>query len=541
MGTMMSMETRVQSQEVEGVSGKGRTPCVHKFATERNHYVFDVNSGEILRVDPIVWEIIEDAHWGEEELITQYTSKFTPSQISTAYNEIARARAEQDLFVPYDPNVKMSLSRQAVHDKITSGRQMLTLAVTEKCNFQCTYCPFNLPDSGAVYQGTRDMSWETARAAIDDFLQHCSTPEPTVGASSLPTHSDSPKSSDDDDVTMSFYGGEPLLNFPLIKRCTEYALEKATRKIGFFMTTNGYFLKGETADFLADHDFTVCVSLDGPASIHDRHRRTRDDLPTHAVVLDNFRTWIRKYARSKRHYIISATVARDTDRRDVYEYFSRASWIPPDTSIMVNIAAPPYPGYHKSDPGEQTSPGRREAYEKYKEDVIRGRVGAGYEDMEMRLRRVKVEWPFARLHRNRWKVAHARRHSASCSVGGPCVSGARKTFVNVTGDYYPCERVPETEACRIGSVATGIDEEKVYRLLKEFVEATAESCERCWCLPICMLGCHGNVRGKDGYTLAARKQACEDIQKIMHERIVDYCSVLEQNPHAFDYLNSNGR
>jgi len=341
-------------------------------------------------------------------------------------------------------------------------------------------------------------------------------------------------------VAISFYGGEPLLNFPLIKRCTEYALEKAKIKIDFFMTTNGYLLKGETADFLADHDFAVCVSLDGPASIHDRHRRTRDDLPTHAVVLDNFRTWIRKYPRAKPYYI-SATVARDTDPRDVYEYFSRASWIPPDTRIMVNLASPPYPDYYKSDPGEQRSRGLREAYQKYKEDLMRGRVGAGYEDVEMRLRRVKAEGPFPRLHRDRWKVAQARRHSASCSPGMPCVSGALKTFVNVTGDYYACQKVPQTEACRIGSVATGIDEEKVYRLLKEFVEATAESCERCWCLPICIMGCHGTVRDKDGYTLAARRQECERIQKLMHRHIVDYCSVLEQNPHAFDYLDFNRR
>ena len=178
----MSMETRVPSQEVEGVSAKVRPPFVHKFATEGNNYVFDVNSGEILRVDPIVWEVIEDSHLDEEEVIAKHTSNFTPSQISTAYYEIVRARAEQDLFVEYHPNVKMNLSRQVVHDEITSGRQTLTLEVTEKCNFQCTYCPFNLPDSGAVYHGTRDMSWETARAAIDDFLQHFRTSGPTVGA-----------------------------------------------------------------------------------------------------------------------------------------------------------------------------------------------------------------------------------------------------------------------------------------------------------------------------------------------------------------------
>lgn len=539
-GKMMNMETRTQSQEVEGVSGKTRPLSIHKFATEANNYVFDVNSGEILRVDPVVWEIIEDFHLGEEELIAKYTPQFTTNQISTAYHNIVRARAEQGLLVEYHPHVEMNLSRLTIFDQITSDRRSLSLEVTEKCNFRCTYCPRNLSDSRVVYQGTRGMSWATARAAIDDFLQHCRIPGPTVGASCPPSPSDLPKSSDNEDkVTMSFDGGEPLLNFPLIKRCTEYALEKAKIKIDFTMTTNGYLLKGEITDFLADHDFTLFVDLDGPASIHDRHRRTRDGLPTHAVVLDNLKTWIRKCPRPG-SYAICATVACDTDVRDVYAYFSRASWMPSDANLMVRFASPPYPGYYKSDPGEEGSRGRQEAYEKYKEDLIKGRVIAGTEDMETRLRRINADGPFRRLHRGRWKVAKARRHSASCWVGRPCTPGGLKTYVTATGDYYACPKVSRTEACRIGSVATGIDQEKAYRLLKEFVEATAESCERCWCLPICDLGCYGSVaaRGKDGYTLAARQQACEDIQKVMHQRIVDYCRVQEQNPHAFDYLES---
>ena len=134
----------------------------------------------------------------------------------------------------------------------------------------------------------------------------------------------------------------------------------------------------------------------------------------------------------------------------------------------------------------------------------------------MEQRRIKSEGPFEIVHRNRWKVALARRHSTSCSVGSACVSGATKTFVTVTGDYYPCERVPRSEALCIGNVDTGINEEKVYRLLKEFVEATAEDCERCWCLPICLPTCHAMVRSKDGYTLAAKKEDCGFIKKRMY-------------------------
>ena len=343
--------------------------------------MFDVNSGEILRVDPIVWDIIEDFHLDEKELIAKYTPQFTANQISMAYHEIVRARAEQDLFVPYHPHVEMPFSRQAVYDRVNSERDRLSLEVTEKCNFQCTYCLFNLPDSGVVYQGTRDMSWETARAAIDDYLQHRIASRPTVEAGEEVTDhltSRHPIKSSDHILEgfIGFYGGEPLLNFPLIKRCTEYALDKAKSKIFFSITTNGYLLKGDIADFLAEHNFSVAVSLDGPASTHDRHRKTKDGLPTHAVVLDNLKGWIRKY-RSKRHIQISTTLARDTDRGDVHAYFSQASWVPPGTTIMISTASPPYTGYYESDLAEQGERSRREAYEKYKEDLIRGRVALG--------------------------------------------------------------------------------------------------------------------------------------------------------------------
>ncbi len=338
-------------------------PFIHKVATERGKYVFDVNTGEILRVDDVVWEIVEDSYLSETEVIARHSPHFTPGQIADAYQEIRKARVEQGYFRGEHPGVGMALSRAEVRRRLMWGRQLLFLEVTERCNFCCTYCDRNLPVPGVLREGTRDMSWDTARGAIDDFLGHCFLTDPgNEGCEDLQTPSSGPpergkphREGYHDPVHVGFWGGEPLLNFPLIKQCTEYTLQRTKGQSRFGLTTNGYLLEGDRAEFLGTHNFRVAVSLDGPASLHDRSRRTRGDAPTHQVVFDNLRAFIRKYPRQL--IGIFAVVAPGTDMREVCRYFASADWIPPATNVQVRLAAPPYRGYDQVPPGTVAFPG----------------------------------------------------------------------------------------------------------------------------------------------------------------------------------------
>ncbi len=509
-------------------------PFIHKVATEGGRYIFDVNTGEILRVDDVVWEIVEDSYLREAEVIAKHTPRFTPDQIATAYHEISEARSEEGYFSNEHPTVGMALGREDIDRALGHERTLLFLEVTERCNYQCTYCNRHYQIPGVARHGTRDMDWETARAALDDFLRHChiSQPRDESERSLAAENSELLK----DTIHVGFYGGEPLLNFPLIKRCTEYVQNKVKEKARFGLTTNGALLTGDIARYLGTHNFLVTVSLDGPASLHDRNRRTKGGQPTHQVVFDNLRAFLREYPRQISG--INAVVARGTDIRDVYRYFASADWVPPTTLPGVAMASPPYPGYHRRVPGVEPFPGYREMYKDFKEDLAKGRIGVDVDRLELRLMQLEFRKKFEGLHCHRWRVAQARKRQKPFAPPGPCPGGTVRTFVSVTGDYFACEKILPRAEYRVGNVTMGVDGERGYRLLQEFIECTRQECEQCWCLPICSIGCHASVCDENGFSLEAKRRACAKARDSLHHSLQDYCSVLERNPQAFDFLDT---
>jgi|GEM_PF-3072962 len=527
-------------------------PFVHRLHTKKNKYIYDVNSGEILRADDVTWDIIEESCLPMEDVLAKYSRQHAPEAITAAYEDIAQHRCKQGLFRADHPRVQLQYGTDYIRDKIAHRRGQLTLCVTEECNFRCSYCHFALPDTGIIRDHTtRRMSWEVARAAIDEFLKHCKA---NRAPAEVRTSRDSPGRgiplpsrrrslyggvSVDGDIPyrthIGFYGGEPLLNFPLIKKCTQYVLDKMGprgRFVSFGLSTNGYLLKGEAAEFLGDHDFILRVSLDGPAEVHDRHRRTADHESTWAEITNNLKHYARRYPLAA--LIIAATVARTESIQEVNNYWASADWIPWRANVSSTMAVDPWPGYYGTDQGNH---GSEQVYRDYLSNVVRGRMGLGLQHRDLLLQQAAFDLEFEGIHRRRWLCARARQRGSTLSPDSQCVLGGVRVFVTVDGEYYPCERVPECDALRIGSVATGLDAERATTIMEEFVTCTRAQCERCWCLSFCALRCVGSMadRGK-GYSQRTKEQWCQDARKMRHMFLVDYCEVLEANPHAFDYL-----
>lgn len=128
----------------------------------------------------------------------------------------------------------------------------LTLQVTQQCNLRCEYCAYSGMYENRVHTNKK-MDFEMAKKAIDFFIEH---------------------SRESKDIIVGFYGGEPLLMFPLIKQCVEY-IESIVegKKISYAMTTNGTLLNDEVADFLAEHEVILSISLDGSKEEHNLHRK----------------------------------------------------------------------------------------------------------------------------------------------------------------------------------------------------------------------------------------------------------------------------
>ena len=108
--------------------------------------------------------------------------------------------------------------------------------------------------------------------------------------------------------------------------------------------------------------------------------------------------------------------------------------------------------------------------------------------------------------------------------------------MTIDGDYLPCERVPESEHLRIGNIEDGFDLVKIRQLLAHWVDFNKDQCRHCWCLHTCQAGCWSNVTDGSKTTGDHKKAACAQYRKDTHKLLVDYCSVLENNPNALDYM-----
>lgn len=132
--------------------------------------------------------------------------------------------------------------------------RQVTLELTEKCNLRCRYCIYNEDYDEKRNHGTKDMTKEVATAAIDYAN----------------AHGDVEKG-----IAVTFYGGEPLVNFDLLKYCIDYSTKTITNKgLSFSMTTNATLMTKEIAQFLASVDgLSVLCSIDGPEAIHNSYRK----------------------------------------------------------------------------------------------------------------------------------------------------------------------------------------------------------------------------------------------------------------------------
>lgn len=229
-----------------------KRPFCHVFDCRGRPYAYDVNSGDIIEIDRPTAAVLTGAEDGS-------CVSVTADELRDARKRVAAAQIEQGLFLPRHAR---GLNICGVcHDASGYDDQVeqLTLSISDQCNLRCRYC-LHVNDLAWV-RPHRDasMSPETARAAVGDYLRRSRNAK-------IPS--------------ISFYGGEPLLNLDLIRELVALVRYEGTRDdYRIIIDTNGTLLDDETVSFVVDEDLGLQISLDGPARIHDRHRRYRGGRP----------------------------------------------------------------------------------------------------------------------------------------------------------------------------------------------------------------------------------------------------------------------
>ena len=490
-------------------------PFVHKFQTNRQKYVYDGNTRRIIRVSPVVWDVIEDFGCKDgRQVIAGHSSRWNGEEITAAMREIAQAQKEQGLFLSNRPRQIRLPGKEMIKKRLDEQREQLILNVTEDCNFRCSYCVYGggYPEYRA--HSARKMSWDVARAAITEFMSHSGGTEGRV---------------------ISFYGGEPLLNLPLIRRCVAFARQGwSDPAVRFSMTTNGYLLRGRAAEFLADEGFTITISLDGPADIHDRHRRTKGGAPTWAQVAANIRGLLAAHPeyRTNHRLRFAAVATRTTDLGEIQRFLGSCELFADGMGLEVSGQEQPT---DKPEPLLPDDPLVLSTKVLRQEFVDGLKSGAFLVEHACRSRWVQTsvfQKAFVTFHKRGFLSPHLPETMVILS---PCLPGARRAFVNAGGGYYACERVLECQEGLIGNVHEGVSLDRVMALLDRWIQANHDQCRYCWCLSWCRVGCFANVGEKGVVTRESKQKACSLHRRSMHQLLTEYCDILEENHRAFDY------
>lgn len=407
------------------------------FRADGERYIYSGWSNEIRRADARLYEFFSHPARGPA-------------------SEEARRTAVRLGLLPQRPIRLEVFTARAVREELgrlqREGPSRMVLTVTEACNFRCRYCVFSGAYRHARQHSTHRMPAETALAALAWYLGFAR-----------------------EEYLIGFYGGEPLLEFGLIRRIVREAKQRLRpgARLAFSVTTNGWLLDDERTGFLAENGFDLFVSLDGPAAVHDRYRRTAGGRPTFSRVWERIQFMRHRYPDYFADHVNFCVMLAPPDRLAEVTGFVAEHTEVFGGKVPVVLALDDPPRALLADMG--IGPGEERIHlgalrERYVAAAAAGCRPDG-------LARGACEAALAAIARRSVSALPALRIS-----GGQCFPGAR-CHVAPDGTMHICERAGADFP--IGHVRTGYGEGQITSLLARYAKMVRERCRDCWAVRLC--------------------------------------------------------
>ena len=414
---------------------------IHKFRFEDSNIVMDVHSGSIHLVDEVAYNLVEDAqHLSKEALEEKYKKEFKIEAIQEAYEELMTLKEQGMLYTAdaYETLVPAFMEREPVV-------KALCLHVAHDCNLKCKYC---FAGEGE-YHGHRSlMSIEVGKKAIDFIIEN---------------------SKHRKNIEIDFFGGEPLMNWEMVKETVAYARtrEKETDKqFRFTMTTNGVLLNDEIIDYLNEYMYNVVLSLDGRKEVNDHMRPSINGKGSYDIILPKFKKLVEKRG-NKKYYIRGTFTHHNLDFSEDVKHMNEQGF----NEVSVEPVVAPYEMDYALK--QSDIPTLCSEYEKLAKYLLnQTRQGEGFNFFHFM---VDLE-------------------------GGPCIhkrlagcgSGTEYLAVTPEGDLYPCHQFVGMEAFKMGTVSEGVTNLTMRSQFEQCNVYSKEECKSCWAKFFCSGGCAAN-------------------------------------------------
>ena len=454
----------------------------HRFDGGDRPFLYLVPAGAIFEIDDAASAVLaelESGECGHDELLARLSGKMSSADAEELVAELF------DMRVIVGPGtVREPLEAPPADFPL----QSLVMNLTNQCNLSCQYCYEFGEDKVATPEGKpKFMDFETAKASVQFLLAE------SPGRKA---------------VHITFFGGETLMNFPLLKQVVTYANEQASaqgRTIDFSLTTNATLLTPAIIEFLSENRIGVTVSMDGPAELHDKLRVFANGQGSYSIIEPRVRALIAGH----RTRPITARVTLTNGVTDVVRIFRHlkqdlgfheVGFAPVTTSTKRLYAI-----------GETGMDGVLDQFhvlaDEYLQFALRGEMH-GFSN---------VSDTIAELYQG-------------VNKSHPCGAGLGLMGVGPSGDIAPCHRFVDSDIHSLGNIKTGVDREKQADFLTRGNINSKYDCHTCWARPLCAGGCHHEAFVRYGDTGHPNLHYCDWIRDWTDTCLRIYGAISAQNP-----------
>ncbi|MEN8908019.1 MAG: Cys-rich peptide radical SAM maturase CcpM [Clostridiales bacterium] len=457
-------------------------PNIHMFRTRKNYYVYDTNRNKIMSINKSIYKDFKKIKKGK---IVE--NNWIEQMIEKGYFSSERYKTVEH---PKTKNLNYYL------DNLINS---VTLQVTQDCNFRCRYCVFSDGSSNRDHS-KKKMSFDVAKKSIKFLINH---------------------SIDNSFVSLGFYGGEPLIEMNIIKKCVQYCkIHGEGKNIIYNMTTNGSLLNKENAKFLVENNFRLTVSLDGNKNINDKNRVFKGGKGTFDIVRNNLLS-IKNYYPDffEKNINLSIVIDPRNEFDEIKELFYNGDFLKECRTKITFV-------------DDEYLDNRIEAKDNFEEDYeyekfkallyFLGRIEKN-ELPKLVLKEIDdINSGISQLKYEIDKIYEKTHHS------GPCVPGTTRMLINTDGDFYPCERVKENcEKVKIGDIYSGFNYKRVEELLN-IGKLTENECKNCFAHSLCDICLVAVIDGKkDDITRNKKIEKCLSTKRKSEEVFKDICVISE--------------
>ena len=455
---------------------------IHQYKLNGFNIVIDVYSGSVHVVDDVAYDIIqlfceEEKETIIEKMLDKYGEQqdVTREELLEVFDDIEELKQQKKLFTEdiYEPRAFDLKNR---HTEVKA----LCLHVAHTCNLNCSYCFA----SQGNFNGERGlMSFETGKRALDFLIEN---------------------SGDRRNLEVDFFGGEPLMNWQVVKDLVRYArsIEKEHNKnFRFTLTTNGVGIDDDVIEFANAEMHNVVLSLDGRKEIHDRLRRTINDQGSYDMIIPKFKKLVESRG-GKGYYMRGTFTHNNVDFTE--DIFHMADMGFTELS-MEPVVCPP------DDPFALTEEDLPKLFEQYeilaKEMIKRKKEGRGF------------TFYHYMIDLNNGPCIYKR-------ISG-CGSGTEYFAVTPWGDLYPCHQFVGDEKYKMGDIWNGITNEETRQDFKGCNVYSREECRDCWARLYCSGGCAANAYHATGSIRGIYEYGCRLFRKRMECAIMMQIALME--------------